>query len=225
MSSGSQLNLWQGKQPNCPFTSLLDEGDTHCLRDPLRPGYDTISCDHPHLPLWLASVRGVGFLDVVARPLSPIVLPSNYIPMIGRDGEKLFQQVEIPIVAISLNQLMSPKDLRLPTDVRKKFGIPKETKIILLNYAKDGPIERMWPKRKEIFKRIADLQFDLVTGVDYSIWHDQEHAEHLINMKRNLLTFEEFQALGVPTIPHMYWYGHRDLERWAEWINHNKETW
>ena len=162
-------------------------------------------------------------MDVVARPIVQTVLPS-YIPMIGRDGKKLFQQVDVPIVAISLNKLISPNTLELPRDVREKFGIPRETKIILLNYAKDRLIERMWPKRREIFKRIADLQFDLVTGVDYSIWHNQEHAERLINMKRSLLTYEEFQLLGIPAIPHMYWYGHRDLERWAEWINSNEHV-
>ncbi len=222
--NGVQLSLW-GKMPNCPCIGLLDDGDEHCQKNVYEvTSYDTISCDDRRYPLHIASVRGLGFHDVVAHPIPDIVIPS-YMPMITKGSHRLFEEVEgIPMVGITLDQLVSPKKLQLPENIRKTFGVPDETKIVLLNYAHDAVIEQIWPKRMEFFKKIADLEFDLVTGIDYSIWHNQPHLERLFNIKRNLITFEEFQLLGIPCIPHVYWYGIRDLERWAEWINNNSHV-
>ncbi|HEX9008643.1 MAG TPA: hypothetical protein VF837_05270 [Patescibacteria group bacterium] len=85
-------------------------------------------------------------------------------------------------------------------------------------------IENMWPERHKIYEQFQRLGFDLVTSINYSVWFCQTHSEHLINVKRNWLTFHEMQKFGLPAIPNIYWYGRKDLARWVEWLNNNPQV-
>jgi hypothetical protein len=180
--------------------------------------------DHPRLPEWLADVRNVGFGDVIAKPTPIFELPT-FMPTITSGSKSLLAGYSPEYVAVSLRDVISPKRLIPAKDIRQRFGVDKYTKIVLLNYAEDALIEKIWTSRRTVLSQIAGLGFDLVTSINYSIWFSQPHAERLINMKRSLITFEELQQLGVPTIPHVYWTGRTDLKRWAGWLKSNDEIW
>lgn len=217
----TQLGLWQSRTTDCPFGEFIEDDDNHCTSfGESKQGYDVIDENHPEFAQWLADVRNVGFGDVSAQPIPKFELPS-FVPGIRRGSQKLLDSVVPPFAAVSLGDIVSNELLSMPDEIRHRFGISEKTKIILLCYAKDSLIEKIWKERKVIFPKIAALGFDLVTAVNYSIWFNQPHAERLINLKRSLVTLEEFQELGIPTIPHIYWYGRKDLLRWCDWIHQN----
>lgn len=221
--STKQLGLWDSRSKDCPFGELLDEEDDHCYSFfHKKDGYEVIGEDHPEFGQWLADIRHVGF-DVVAKPIPEQNLPL-YIPVVRSGSQKLMDGVSYPVVAITLGDLFKGKELYSIGDIRSRFGISRNSKIILLCYGRDRFIEQIWAKRTETFSKIASLGFDLVTAVNYSVWFNQPHAERLINLKRSLLTFEDLQKLGVPAIPHVYWSGRKDLERWRDWISLNPNT-
>lgn len=219
-----QLSLTDVRSGECPFADLLDDNDNHCFSLGQHNGYEVISEDHPEFAQWLAEVRGVGFDDVRPSLIPNIELP-NFIPTVTIGSKNLLKNNNLKFIAVSLRDIVSPQRLLIPDDIRERFSVGEDTKIILLNYAEDILIEKMWSKRKILFEKIASLNFDLVTAVNYSIWFDQPHAERLINMKRSLMTFEEMQSLGVPAVPHIYWTGQKDLQRWAKWLNKNQSVW
>lgn len=218
-----QLGLWDNRSDKCPFAELLEEDDNHCFSfGQPKGGYEVIAENTPFFANWLADIGNVGFNNIEAKQ-TPLVKMPLFIPVVKRGSQKILNENIPPFVAISLSNIVSPKKLSMPTgDIRSKFGIDPRSKVLLLCYARDGLIEKLWPRRKEVFKRIASLGFDLVTSVNYSIWLNHPHAERLINLKRNLITFQEFQDLGVPTVPHIYWTGRKDLTRWRDWLANNK---
>lgn len=221
---GIQLGLEHKRSIYCPFTPFLEDFDNHCQTILKRPDdYDTFSCEDQRLPKWLKVTKGVGFSDILAKKQERIGLPS-YVPMIPHGSGQITSNIELPWAAVTLNHILSKKECLLPINIRKHLGINDQTKIILLNYALDKPLEHIWPRRDVYFETIAKMGFNLVTAIDYSIWHDQQHAERLINLKRSLITFSDFQNFGIPTVPHVYWYGRKDLSRWAEWLNNNPEV-
>jgi len=185
-----------------------------------RDGYEVIAEDSPNIDTWLASTRGIGLLDVVAKDASIPQLP-NFIPTVRRGSGKLFTQYQPEYVGVLLRDVVSPVKLEVATNLNERTGAPIGTKFILMGYGSDELIENLWPHKEAIFEQLARLDWTAVTSVNYSIWDDQPHAERLINIKRGLLTYEDWQRIGVSAIPHIYWCGRKDLDAWAEWLSKN----
>lgn len=218
-----QLRICDIRNPYCPYTNRTDSSDNHCFSVNVgNPGYEVIAEDHPDHDMWLATVRGIDF-DVVAKHSIIPELPF-FIPGVRHGSGKLFKNFTPPFVCVSLSDVISAERLLSPASLHDWFGVPGETKIILLAYGRDKLIEDLWPRKQEVLAKLATLNFSAVTAINYSIWDNQPHAERLINQKRSLLTFEDWQNLGVPAIPHTYWYGKKDIEAWVVWINKNTEV-
>lgn len=216
-----QLQLSDIPNSHCRFSHRLDDGDNHCNGMQMgRKGYDTIAEDSPDIDTWLASVRGIGLMDVVAQRIQLPVLP-DFIPTVRRGSNKLFTQYQPEYVCVLLGEVVSAVKLEVAKDLNVRFGAPLGTKFILLGYGSDQLIENLWPERKAVFSELAKLGFVGVSSVNYSIWDEHPHAERLINIKRGLLTFEDWQQIGVPAIPHIYWSGYKDLDAWVEWLDKN----
>ncbi len=219
-----QINFQYTLNPRCPFSHYLDPGDTHCFNHfDSNGGYEVFCENIPSYASWLADIGSVDFGDIVPNSTPELILP-EYIPTIPKGGgRQILQDSSLPFIAVSLGDIVSKKMHVFPISLRERFGIPIVTKVILLAYGKDNLIESIWPDRGKFYEQITRLGFDLVTGINYSVWHEQPHGERLINIKRSLVTFSEMQKRGIPSVPHMYWSGQRDLERWAEWLNENPQ--
>ncbi len=216
-----QLGLEETRFNSCPFQDFLETDDTHCLSfQDSKQQYEVLSENHPKLPQWLADINHVGFGDISAKPIPTYDFPL-FIPIVKSGSHKIMGGVSPPFVAVMIGHILDSSYNPIEIDVRTRFGISPDSKIILQCYGKDELIERVWTKKKEIIPKIAAMGFDLITGVNYSVWLNQPHAERLINLKRSLITFEDFQNCGAPAIPHLYWYGKRDLDRWKIWIREN----
>lgn len=218
----SQLTILDIKTPCCPFSHRLDPGDNHCNGMGIeKPGYEVLSEDHPDFDEWLAVVRGVDFDNVHAADVPvPDFSGIGYIPTIRRGDGSLLEQYKPKYVGIRLQDVVSPRKLQVP-ETLERFGLPSGTLPILQCYGSDLLIENLWPYRRDVFKQLAKLGFAAATSVNYSIWSDQPHGERLINVKRGLITFEDWQSIGVSAIPHIYWYGYKDLDAWVSWLEAN----
>jgi hypothetical protein len=163
---------------------------------------------------------GLQFDDVVAVPQAAVEFPI-YVPQV-ECGIELTMLREAH-VAVTLKSVFSGRRLqpRVSEDIRRSLKLPGDAKVILLGIGKDEFIERIWGHQRHVFESIPRMGFSLVTALNYSIWFAEPRLEHLVNMKRSLLTFERLQALGIPAIPHVYWYNTLDLQRWADWLSRN----
>lgn len=214
---GEQLGLWQIHLHECHFTDLLEKNDNHCFSFDPKQNNEVLSCDNPKTYKFLAHIRNVNF-DVVAKPTPNFLLPS-FIPIIPHGSQKILIGNDLPYVAATLSEIVSPKKLCVAEDIRRRLGINKKSKIIFLSYGHDKLIEKIWPDRYAILEKIANLDLLLITAINYSVWLKDPHAERLINLKRSLITFEDMQNLEMPAIPHIYWTGKKDLIRWNSWLS------
>lgn len=217
-----QLGLFN-KNPNCPFDGLFEDGDDNCYSLSNKNRYEEISEDSVGFGEWMADVGGVSFDNIKVKDTPSINLPS-FLPMMTKNGRKIMDGNNISFLGITIGDIVSIKQHKVKTNIKSSLGLKPGTKLVLMSYGLDKLIEDIWPKRHFIYKELLKLDLDLITSINYSIWFDQCHAEHLINVKRNLLTFQEMQKIGLPAIPNIYWYGQKDLFRWATWLNNNPQV-
>lgn len=204
---------------DCPFLPYLEDGDTHCFEPISNSGYEVISEDHPDFDLWLAEVGNIGFESIIARPNAIPLLP-DFIPDVGGGNGKLFVGQSVEYAATTLARAVTGKRPNVAADIHKVVNLPQTTTVLVLGYAEDTLLERIWAERYDVIPKLARLNC-IFTAPDYSVFLNQPHPERLINMKRSLIIFDMLQKKGALVIPHMHWFGPKDLQRWAVWINQN----
>jgi hypothetical protein len=183
-------------------------------------GYEAIGDNSEHLDDWMAEARGVQLDDVIARNIIVPPLP-RFIPNVPRGNPAMYNKYAPEFVTVNLGKLVSTEKLRVATSLTNALGLPPTTKVIVQCYGKDRLIENMWPARHEVFRLLGHLRPYAITSVNYSIWDSQPHAEHFLNIKRGLLTYEDLQELDLPTIPHIYWSSKETIIAWARWLQQN----
>jgi hypothetical protein len=79
-------------------------------------------------------------------------------------------------------------------------------------------LERLWNDRLALVPQIATAGYDLVVAPSYSIWTRRPRTEHLYNLKRSLIFYQEVQRLGVTAAPRLAWVIEQDIRRYVAWI-------
>jgi hypothetical protein len=208
--------------PNCPYGPLLDDDDHICYDINTDGRYQVYDERSPDIANVMADIRGLSFDNVHAKPLQIKHAAPNFVPLLT-PGKKLTEHFDLPYAAVQIGDVISPT-LKVNVGIRKSLNIPDSTKLVMLGYGKDDRIEKVWPKHPELYRQLAEAGIDLFVPPNYSMWHSQPHLERLINPKRSLIVYETIQSLGLEAIPHVYWSGSKDIERWAHWINTNSEV-
>lgn len=217
----AQQTIFDVRRTNCPFAHMLDHDDMHCDVNMFDPtGYEVIGDNSETLDDWMAEARGIQLDDVIARDIIVPPLP-QFIQNVPRGNVRMYERYAPEYVTVNLGKLVSMEQLKVATDLHNLLGLPRSTKVIIQCYGKDRLIENIWPVRHEVFRKLAQLRPYAITSVNYSVWDSQPHGEQLLNIKRGLLTFEDLQELGLPTIPHIYWSSKQTLHAWAHWLHHN----
>ena len=209
-----------GRCDKCLVGDFVDADDNACS-ELMSNGYETVSCDSEKGLRYLQAVRGPTLLNISARPFDIPPLP-QFIPHgFSRSSGKYLHQTNIPWIAVSLGKIVNRKTLEVVNDVRAHVGADDTAKIMLLNYADDPLIERIWDARKKVLPALAQTNVDLMTSIDYSVFLDQPHLESVVNIKRGFVTYDLLAEYGATVIPHVYWRGNTSIRRIAEWLNTN----
>ncbi len=225
MKHHQQLKITDVRRSDCPFGNRLEDDDFHCNAAGINArGYDLIGEDSDDFALRLAEVNGVDFDDiVVANPVNPS-LP-RYVPTIPNGSGKLFSEYTPEYVAVSLSDVVSAKWLKVATDIHARLGVSKKTKVILLGFANDALLERVWPaaERHRIINEIKKLDLYAVVPPDYSVWANQPHAERLVNQKKAMIIYKEMIEGGLPAIPHITWHGRKDIDEHLRFLQRHPD--
>ena len=217
----TQLALAQTRIATCPYFDFLDDGDNHCNNYDMAPtGYVPLGEDSDDHQYQLATVSGP-YLDTVTAAEQSIPSLPKFMPSVQRGSGKLFNGFAPAWVAVQLGEVVSTTKLLTAEDVRRRLGVPSGTRVLLLAYGKDALIENIWPRRRDVLRRLSELRFDLVTSINYSIWDNHPHPEKIFNIKRSLIIYEEMQEFGMPTVPHIYWFSNKTMHMWVEWLRAN----
>lgn len=127
------------------------------------------------------------------------------------------------VVAISLGDIIGRGGELLVTnirDVKLRFGLPVDSRVVLIGTAKDSAIEKLWKisDSHNIWKRISRVGFEWVTSLTYSVWDEMPRVDQIRNQDRNFQTHDRFSNLGTPCIPFLFPFEKSDYVAAQEWF-------
>jgi hypothetical protein len=150
-------------------------------------------------------------------------LPFN-VPVIPAKTDK---SIKFKVVSVHGSKILTSNGEKLVNSYsnygfKDVLNLISSTKGILEFYIKDKQLEGFWSKRKDLYKDIKKLGFEYVITPNFSLYSDSTRIEHLYNIKRNEIVYNEFLDNGINSIPDLSWFNKKDLERRVKEINKNK---
>jgi len=151
-------------------------------------------------------------------------LPPVYIPGV-KYQEREQALPAYPMYAISIASLFTKAMKRVggSQDIRSRLGLADDSRLVWAPFETDDWLESFWTRCADgqLLKYVAQSGVDYAVSPNFSLYGDQPRMCHLLNMKRSLIICSNLADVGIPAIPHVYWWTHGDLERWAKWVNGN----
>jgi hypothetical protein len=173
--------------------------------------------------------RDEGFSDTYDRaepiPRSShqerIQLPS-FIPGV-KSGLELDLCNHMPLWAVSLGDIIGVNgDLLVESvdEIKRRCHLPQEAKLVLICTAKDAQLHALWKVsyKKESWKRLAEMGFEWVTSLSFSVWDEHPRTDQIISQDKNFLTHDYFANLCIPCIPFVYPFDDWDYRAFGEWM-------
>lgn len=104
--------------------------------------------------------------------------------------------------------------------LRRELALGPEAGLCLIGTGKDARLERAWAQseRHDLWRRLASLPFELVTTTTFSVWERQPRFDQIYNQERNLYSYDRLTALGMPTVPFVFFRSGTDLRALRDWL-------
>ena len=230
--SGDQLTLFSGMCESGTFSPYIhpDEAIDVVLPCSGRGRLHIVTCKDDTKNEDVADVGGLDMMNIKLR-ISGKALP-NIIPIIPRGMFKCpGREISSKTVGIVLNDIFTKKlsykcgYLRIPEGSKLNQNVLMNQafegkRVILFSTGPDILIETLWWERhqKNIFSIIAEMGFAAVTGMNFSVINGECPFGHALNIKKSLCYCEEFDKLGIWTIPHIYAINNHQRDRWKNWL-------
>jgi len=172
--------------------------------------------------VWIDDVNGLTLKNVTCSKPFTGDLPF-FIPQI----KTTTWEVDNPAWALNIQRFVNKNNLRWfykKRDFRESHKISKDSATILSFCTEDDLIEaiwtnqfRDWGNKKTFWENLADFKFDAAISVNYSCFSNHPRMEHILNLKRNLLTAQRMADAGIPVIMDLMWHSEIDFDRLVDW--------
>lgn len=173
--------------------------------------------------------RGLFYADIHDRVI-PTALSSrqqkiNLPPFVAsiKDGMILPKECSGYTFAIPLGRILNKSGtlkFQAIEEIKRRFGIPRNSRVALIGTGKDDKIEAMWKisDRKQIWEQISKVGFDWITTPCFSVWTETPRAHQIWSQDRILQTHDILAGLGVPCIPFFFPIEEADFNEIAKWL-------
>lgn len=98
------------------------------------------------------------------------------------------------------------------------LNINEDAKGILECYVKDRTLEGFWDKRKDIYNQLKQLKLAAAIAPNFSVYEDAPRLDHMHNIKRSVIMYNELLDSGINAIPDVSWFNVSDLDYWCKEI-------
>ncbi len=215
--------------PDCPYTRKGRCEGPITIESFTRRDESVIGCyDATRIKAYYKELARDSVAKMKRAPRSrheQLRLPS-FIPMI-KDGLSLrAEHRSETLYGVSLGTMLKDcGDLRFdsPEELRRFLGLYDRARLALIGTAADWKIERFWKvsESRQVWQRIALLQFEFVTSTTFSVWNEQPRSDQIYNQDRNFFTHDYLCALGIPSVPFAFFYtgsefDYRNIINWLQ---------
>jgi len=179
-----------------------------------------ICCRSPKAKESIKQLNGLGIQNVKWVPFEVDLPP--IIPQLNAHSFGVYH----PAYGISAKKLFYPTTggWSKEKNLRKRFGIPSESKIVLSFSVKDVILDTWAHFLDEACERLAEYDIDYVTAMNFSIYRNYPPLDRLVSLRRRFYTMERLQNHGIKVIPSIGWVREIDLKRQARWCRENKPS-
>jgi hypothetical protein len=175
---------------------------------------------------WPPRLTTRGLRPYEGRPQLPPYMPSIYHGR-RRHGALSTSDVVVPTYKL----LGRTRDVRYGSravdaaDLRARFGLHPQARVLLLSVAQDRYLERYWryAGSRGVPAVLAQLGVEAITIPNFSIFTDAPRTHTLWNIARMLRVGEELSAAGVTVIPHLNAGTQRDWDVWRDLLRENPQ--
>lgn len=155
--------------------------------------------------------------------LSGIDLPVH-IPILP---DRLYERLNfnlVPVVGIHGGNMLSSSGEKIRKSYKNKgykkaLNLDEGTKGVLELYVKDRILEGFWDMRNNIYPILKEMDLLLVVAPNFSVYDDSSRIDHICNIKRSSIVYNEMIKEGINAVPDISWFNLKDLNRWIEAIN------
>lgn len=164
------------------------------------------------------------------RQLEETSLPT-YIPMIRHKSRRALR-VSAPVVALSISDVLKMNSLgqygpvaHSGTELRAKFGLSPNAKILLVSVATDDHLERYWRfgRKHDAADTISKLDLIGMTTPNFSFFEDAPRLHTLRNRSRIIRVAEDLSAAGVSTVLHLNALIEEDWQFWTDLLKDRQD--
>ncbi|MGA3057700.1 MAG: hypothetical protein ABSE70_06650 [Candidatus Limnocylindrales bacterium] len=217
------MDPWSGEQQLEAFSCrCAEEGYVGCVCFGSAPGCLDATDADASLRLW--EVGGFGLDTVVARPQTRIDLP-RVIPVVDESSAR--QGVLRPAVAVGLQAWPDSigASAHRAESLAERLRLPQHLKTVLVPFASDVDLERLWIGRHQGVRHLAQLRPDLVVVPSFSQWDGDPRAEQQYARKRCFEFYRFLQNHGQAAVVHVDWSSQADAQELCSWLDQNEVDW
>ena len=191
-------------------------------------GVDQGKCDYtcPRKPdFWRHWVEVGGLAPKQRRELPRLELPlPQYVPMV-RHGSSRVEALPVDVVALNtfevVDSMCNAYD-GCPEDLRSRFQVAHDAKILLVSVNKDRYVESFWAHRnQERLVALAQLGVTAISTPNFSFFDDAPRLHSVRNLWRILRSAEDLADAGITAIPHVNALSREDWKMWAKVLKEN----
>ncbi len=148
-------------------------------------------------------------------------LPTN-IPVLP---DRLTERIHVrDVVGIHGGNMLSSNGENVAKVYRTKglqetLNLERSIKGVLQFYVKDRTLEGIWDRRDNIISQLKEFPWSAVISPNFSVYEDAPRMDHLYNIKRSSVVYNEMIDAGLPAVPDISWYNRIDLDQWIREIN------
>lgn len=168
-------------------------------------------------------LKVIGGGEVQLRPNERYELP-NHIPILP---DRLTETLEVnDVIGVHSGTMFSANGERINPRFKDKkihqvLNIENDIEGVLEFYIKDRTLEGFWDKREEVYPELKKFKWRAIIAPNFSVYEDAPRVDHLYNMKRTSIVYNEMIDHNLPTVPDISWYNQIDLDQWIREINKN----
>lgn len=174
-------------------------------------------------PLTAAYINHIGGPGIELQPNMEINIPVH-IPVLPDRFKKTPSYELLPVIGVHGENAFSRNGEKIRNLYEERgfcgaLNVDERTQGILEFYIKDRTLEGFWDKRKSIYPAIKKLKFTAVITPNFSVYEDAPRVDHIYNIKRSSIVYNEMLNADIHAIPDVSWFDRKDLDRWCEEIS------
>lgn len=176
----------------------------------------------PMRPQSIPHLNAIGGAQISLKENSDINIPSH-IPILPDRFREVPEYELMPIIGVHGGNMFSNDGRKIKKSYQNGYvnalNIDGRCRAILEFYVKDRTLEGFWDNRGEIYENLKKLNFLGVISPNFSVYEDAPRMDHIYNIKRSTVVYNEMLDKGINAIPDVSWYNINDLDHWIEEVN------